>query len=411
MLAVMGPSGSGKTTMLNVLSKKVPSNLTAGTIKIGSQNFTKTDRAGMGFVFQDDLLLSNLSVRETIMTSAQLKLPVKMPTAEKAARVSSLIDILGLSKVSEQRIGSMGKRGISGGERKRTAVGNELVTSPSVLFLDEPTSGLDSTTALQLVQTLRKLCDGGMTIICCIHQPRENIFSLFDQLLLLADGRTAYFGPAAGCGEYLESLSMPSGEKLSLPPFTTVADWILDLMSKDDVAVHIEDMWAANQEAAVVDAVEAMRCREKALIADNVAEATGRRVEIEKSTVHTQYSKVCCCGIKFYPCKQPQDPFLFYIGVGLHPLVSQIWDFGAARPHAEARQHAERTCVSQRSSHCCCDGNDLLASFNCARLDGSDFLRHHQPRIFVGRTTICRVHTALAIVRFSVEVRRCRQAW
>ena len=284
MLAVMGPSGSGKTTMLNVLSKKIPANLTAGTIKIGANNVTKKDRARMGFVFQDDLMLSNLSVRETIMTSAQLKLPVKMPTAEKAARVSSLIDILGLSKVAEHRIGSIGIRGISGGERKRTAVGNELVTSPSVLFLDEPTSGLDSTTALQLVQTLRKLCDGGMTIICCIHQPRENIFSLFDQLLLLADGRTAYFGPAAGCGEYLESLSMPSGEKLSLPPFTTVADWILDLMSKEAVASHIKDLWTQNENAAVEDAVAAMR-GEVPAESDNAEAAASAKIESEAGSV------------------------------------------------------------------------------------------------------------------------------
>jgi ABC-type multidrug transport system ATPase subunit len=90
---------------------------------------------------------------------------------------------------------------VSGGERKRTAVANELVTAPAVLFLDEPTSGLDSTTAQLLVQMLRELCDHGMTIICCIHQPREGIYAQFDRLLLLADGRTAYFGPAAQCRE------------------------------------------------------------------------------------------------------------------------------------------------------------------------------------------------------------------
>ncbi len=125
-------------------------------------------------------------------------------THSRVATCLSLFALITVTQVQDQRIGSVGSRGVSGGERKRTAVANELVTAPSMLFLDEPTSGLDSTTALLLVQTLRSLCDRGMTIVCCIHQPRENIFMLFDRLLLLASGRTSYFGPSGSCREYLE---------------------------------------------------------------------------------------------------------------------------------------------------------------------------------------------------------------
>lgn len=197
----------------------------------------------MGFVFQDDLMLSNLTVQETIRTSAELKLPVNMNPEEKTTRVDALVKILGLTDVKDQKIGSISERGISGGERKRTAVANELVTAPSILFLDEPTSGLDSTTALSLVHTLRMLCDRGMTIICCIHQPRENIFNLFDKLLLLVEGRTSFFGPVLECKHYLETFQLPSGKWIKLPQLTTVADFILDLMCDKNIAIDMTSRW------------------------------------------------------------------------------------------------------------------------------------------------------------------------
>jgi ABC-type multidrug transport system ATPase subunit/ABC-type multidrug transport system permease subunit len=256
MLAVMGPSGSGKTTMLNVLSQKLPVSQVDGSIRIGNHVVSKTDRRTMGFVFQDDLMLHNLTVNETVRMSAELKLPITMPTAVKISRVNSLLDILGLLNVKDSHIGSIGMRGISGGERKRTAVANELVTAPSILFLDEPTSGLDATTSLVLVDMLRKLCDRGMTIICCIHQPRDDIFQLFDRLLLLQNGRTAYFGAVSECHTYLESFKLPStGATLKIPEFTTVADWILDLMSDETVAEDIADRWENNNQQRLNDEI------------------------------------------------------------------------------------------------------------------------------------------------------------
>ena len=79
-------------------------------------------------------------------------------------------------------------KGISGGERKRTSIGYELITDPAVLLLDEPTSGLDSTTALKIVKILKKEALLGKTVICTIHQPSSEIFLQFDRLILLQDG-------------------------------------------------------------------------------------------------------------------------------------------------------------------------------------------------------------------------------
>ena len=83
-------------------------------------------------------------------------------------------------------------KGLSGGERKRTSIGYELITDPKVMVLDEPTSGLDSTTALKIVKMLRKECDRGMTIVCTIHQPSSDILHQFDRLILLHDGYQIY---------------------------------------------------------------------------------------------------------------------------------------------------------------------------------------------------------------------------
>jgi ABC-type multidrug transport system ATPase subunit len=84
-------------------------------------------------------------------------------------------------------------KGVSGGERKRASIGVELITNPSLIFLDEPTTGLDSFTALQVMQTLKELAQGGRTIITTIHQPNSDIYAMFDRLMLLAQGKIVYF--------------------------------------------------------------------------------------------------------------------------------------------------------------------------------------------------------------------------
>ena len=148
-----------------------------------------------GYVTQDDHLLSNLTVRETLTYAALLKLPRNLSTDEKLKQVEAVIQELRLTKVANTLIGGPFIRGVSGGERRRVSIGLQLLTNPSnqnliseskiwigVLFLDEPTSGLDSTTAHNVVDTLLKLARRNRTVICTIHQPRSDIFAMFDQV-------------------------------------------------------------------------------------------------------------------------------------------------------------------------------------------------------------------------------------
>ena len=84
-------------------------------------------------------------------------------------RVEEIIKDLSLTQAANTNVGSVHRKTISGGERKRTAIGVELITDPNLILFDEPTSGLDSFRALEIVKILRKLARKGKTIIATIH--------------------------------------------------------------------------------------------------------------------------------------------------------------------------------------------------------------------------------------------------
>jgi len=136
---------------------------------------------------------------------------------------------LGLNKCKGTRIGNSIVRGVSGGERKRVNIATEMITNPSVLFLDEPTSGLDASTSLNLITLLKDIAkETGQAIVCTIHQPRSDIFNLFDSLLLLGNGETVYFGPAAKATNYFADVGYPC------PQYSNPADHFLDLITPDN---------------------------------------------------------------------------------------------------------------------------------------------------------------------------------
>jgi len=140
---------------------------------------------------------------------------------ELKQKVDAIIESLGLLKCRNTLIGSQQMKGLSGGERKRTAIGVELITNPSVLFLDEPTSGLDSFTANKIVKLLVDQSRLGKTVVATIHQPSSGTFALFDRLLLLMDGHTIYQGPAKDAVGYYGNLGF------DIPKYANPADYFL----------------------------------------------------------------------------------------------------------------------------------------------------------------------------------------
>lgn len=168
--------------------------------------------------------MSTLTVYETILYSAMLRLPRDMSVAAKRFRVMETMSELGILGIKDMRIGASGQRSISGGEKRRVSIACELVTSPSILFLDEPTSGLDSYNAYNVVECLVTLARNyNRTVVCTIHQPRSNIFALFDQLVLMAKGHLIYSGETRLLSTHLRSLGHPCPEGFN------IADYMLDL--------------------------------------------------------------------------------------------------------------------------------------------------------------------------------------
>nr|GLL22500.1 ABC transporter G family member 26 [Ipomoea trifida] len=205
ILALMGPSGSGKTTLLRILGGRLRENV-KGTITYNDIPYSAALKRRVGFVTQDDVLFPQLTVEETLVFAAFLRLPSDMSKREKYERVEMIIKELGLERCRHTRVGGGFVKGISGGERKRTSIGYEILVDPSLLLLDEPTSGLDSTSANRLLQILQRLSKARRTIITTIHQPSSRTYHMFDKILLISEGSPVYYGKARESMEYFSSL-------------------------------------------------------------------------------------------------------------------------------------------------------------------------------------------------------------
>jgi ABC-type multidrug transport system ATPase subunit len=188
-IGILGPSGAGKTTLLDALSGLRPA-------ENGKVRFDQTDlyrnlgqlRSLFGYVPQDDIVHSDLTVTEALTFAARLRLPAGTPRQEIVKLVDHTIVSLGLADRVNLKIGRL-----SGGQRKRVSVGVELLSRPPLLFLDEPTSGLDPLAEFKLMELLRRLADTGCTVICTTHV-MENVY-LMDQIAIVSDGRVVFQGP------------------------------------------------------------------------------------------------------------------------------------------------------------------------------------------------------------------------
>lgn len=160
LVAIMGPSGSGKTSLLNVLANRITTSKKSyftGTIQCNGQKISGSDFSKFGaFVEQDDILNEILTCKEHITFSARIRSDKSINESTISQKVESLIHRLGLEDCQDTYFGGIFIKGLSGGEKKRTSIGYELISDPSLVFLDEPTSGLDSHTALKICKLLKK---------------------------------------------------------------------------------------------------------------------------------------------------------------------------------------------------------------------------------------------------------------
>ncbi|GFO40888.1 ATP-binding cassette sub-family g member [Plakobranchus ocellatus] len=212
LLAILGASGAGKSTLLNVLTHRNTKSYTiSGEIYVNGFLVDNNINEMSAYVQQDDLFISTLTVREQLQFRALLRMDKRVGTRARLARVEDVIQEMGLSKCASNRIGNIGgtEKGLSGGERKRLSFASEALTNPPIFFCDEPTSGLDTFMARNIVSTLRKMAAKGRVILCTIHQPSSDIFAMFNQILLLAEGRTAFMGSQEKAMEFFGRLQFP----------------------------------------------------------------------------------------------------------------------------------------------------------------------------------------------------------
>ncbi|QQK40979.1 ABC efflux transporter, putative [Penicillium digitatum] len=264
LTAIFGSSGSGKTSLLNLMANRMSLSRAnaCGTTTFNDNPDIAHIRSA--YVVQEDVLIPTLTVRETLRYSADLRLPPPTTPAERCTIVEQVLLELGLKECADTRIGTTAHKGCSGGEKRRTSIGVQLLANPSVLFCDEPTTGLDATSAFQIIRTLKRLALDGRTVVVSIHAPRSEIWSLFDNVVLLARGAAVYSGSIQGSLAHFEECGHV------LPPFVNPAEFLIDLAAVDNRTEALEaasnlrverlrEVWRSKQTVATDSEAESKR--------------------------------------------------------------------------------------------------------------------------------------------------------
>ncbi|CAM6099489.1 unnamed protein product [Calypogeia fissa] len=197
LTALVGVSGAGKTTLMDVLAGRKTGGYIEGDIRIsGYPKVQETFARISGYCEQNDIHSPQVTVHESLIYSAWLRLPHEIDSETKVQFVQEVMDLVELNSLRDALVGLPGVSGLSTEQRKRLTIAVELVANPSIIFMDEPTSGLDARAAAIVMRTVRNTVDTGRTVVCTIHQPSIDIFEAFDELLLLKrGGQVIYAGP------------------------------------------------------------------------------------------------------------------------------------------------------------------------------------------------------------------------
>ncbi|KAL2629110.1 hypothetical protein R1flu_013796 [Riccia fluitans] len=197
LTALVGVSGAGKTTLMDVLAGRKTGGYIEGDIRIaGFPKKQETFARISGYCEQFDIHSPQVTVYESLIYSAWLRLPKDVSNETKYQFVYEVMDLVELTPLRNAIVGLPGVSGLSTEQRKRLTIAVELVANPSIIFMDEPTSGLDARAAAIVMRTVRNTVDTGRTVVCTIHQPSIDIFEAFDELLLMKrGGEVIYAGP------------------------------------------------------------------------------------------------------------------------------------------------------------------------------------------------------------------------
>ena len=198
-VAIVGGSGAGKTTLLNALVGIRPGD---GQVQLNGHDFYEEYehfRAQIGYVPQNDILHTSLTVEKALDYSARLRLPASISKVERGNRITAVLETVSMNTetIRKTRISDL-----SGGQRKRVSIAAELLADPKLIYLDEATSGLDPGLEKKMMHTLRRMADEGRTVMLITHAT-DNIVQT-DHVAFISQGRLVFFGPSPEALEFFE---------------------------------------------------------------------------------------------------------------------------------------------------------------------------------------------------------------
>ncbi|PIO37368.1 hypothetical protein AB205_0182020, partial [Aquarana catesbeiana] len=228
IMAILGNSGSGKTTLLDAISGRIGRKGTLlGEVYVnGSQIRKEQFQDCFSYVLQHDSLLAYLTVRETLTYTALLALQKHSKDAIKK-KVDSVMAELSLTHSADTVIGGRVFNGISSGERRRVSIAAQLIQDPKIILLDEPTTGLDAMTANHIALLLSELARKDRIVIISIHQPRSELFRIFDKIAIMSCGELVF------CGNPQEMITFFDDCGYECPEHSNPFDFFVDLTSVD----------------------------------------------------------------------------------------------------------------------------------------------------------------------------------
>ncbi|KAI3461317.1 hypothetical protein Pfo_017980 [Paulownia fortunei] len=233
LTALVGVSGAGKTTLMDVLAGRKTGGYIEGSINVSGYPKNQATFARVsGYCEQNDIHSPYVTVYESLLYSAWLRLAADVKTETRKMFVEEVMDLVELNPLRNAIVGLPGVDGLSTEQRKRLTIAVELVANPSIIFMDEPTSGLDARAAAIVMRTVRNTVDTGRTVVCTIHQPSIDIFEAFDELLLMKRGGQVIYAGALGrlshkLVEYFEAVPGVPKIKEGYNPAT----WMLEVSS------------------------------------------------------------------------------------------------------------------------------------------------------------------------------------
>eukprot|EP01018_Ginkgo_biloba_P004077 Gb_33043 [translate_table: standard] len=335
LTALMGVSGAGKTTLMDVLAGRKTGGYIRGNISVsGYPKKQQTFARISGYCEQSDIHSPQLTVHESLVYSAWLRLPTVVDQQTRRMFVEEVMELVELTALRKSVVGLPGVTGLSTEQRKRLTIAVELVANPSIIFMDEPTSGLDARSAAIVMRTVRNIVDTDRTIVCTIHQPSIDIFEAFDELFLMKrGGQLIYAGPLGRHSHKLIEYFRAVDGVPEIKEGTNPATWMLEITS------------TAEERRLGVDFAEIYRkselYRENLAVVENLSKPIQGSKDLDFPSKYSQpflVQFVACLWKQHWSYwRNPQYTAVRFIFTTTISLMfgSICWNFGSKRREAE----------------------------------------------------------------------------